>query len=226
MKQFVKTNIIQIIGLTLTLVGFFLSGVKFTQVSESPSRVFTNIYVTLVFIGIAVYAVIQLIRLQAVGRKLAVIWFSWMLLVAIVNMLTNYFLDASFSFLNPLNSKYPILTASFYLFGLISLNQLHDEEVIGQMSKDDGLARRIAKILAVGIPGLGRALTGNMPLGIALCLCFIYIMRIVLLQQDTISMLFFGVMIWSIFASIDLAAVKKAVEMEQLENSLSESGLQ
>jgi hypothetical protein len=224
MKQFVKTNITQIIGLVLAIVGFVsLCGVEFVQISGHPIDIFSSIYLKLVFIGIAVYAGIQLIRLQEVGRKLAIIWFCSLLLVAIINQLDTYIFDDSPYFLIPPNTKYPILLIGLYLFYLVALNQLHDEEIIALMSKNNGLVRRIGMILAICMPGLGRALTGSMPAGLGLCLVYIYIMQFGVLEQDTLSMLFFGIMTWSLFSAIDGAAVKKAFEVEQRESSITES---
>jgi hypothetical protein len=48
-------------------------------------------------------------------------------------------------------------------------------------------------------------------------------MQFGVLQQDTISMFFFGIVTWSLFSSIDVAAVKKAFEVEPRESSIIES---
>lgn len=224
MKQFGKSNIIEIIGMVLTLVGIlFLYDVEFTQISGYPVDIFSNVYLNIVFMGIAIYAGIQLIRLQEVGRKLAIVWFCYLLLVAIINQLSNYFSSDTPYFLIPPTTKYPILLVGLYLFYLVALNQLHDEEIIALMSKNDRLVRRIGMILALCMPGLGRALTGSIPLGLGLCLFFIYIMMAGVLPQDTITMLFLGAVTWSLFASIDFAAINKAFEVEQGESSMIES---
>jgi hypothetical protein len=224
MKPFVKTNIVQIIGLVLALVGFVsLCGVEFAHISGRPIDIFSNIYLNLVFIGIATYAGIQLIRLQEVGRKLAILWFCYVLLMAIIHQLGSYLFDPSPYFLIPPNTKYPILLVGLYLFYLVALNQLHDEEIIGLISKNDGLVRHLGMVLAICLPGLGRALTRSMPAGIGVSLVYIYIMQFGVLQQDTISMFFFGIVTWSLFSSIDVAAVKKAFEVEPRESSIIES---
>jgi hypothetical protein len=220
MKSFIKTNVAQLIAVILVLVGLiFLRGVKLAQISGRPIILFDNLYLNLVFIGIAIYAGIQLIRLQEVGRKLAIIWLCYLLLVAIINQLFDYFSSDTPYFLIPADTKYPILLVSLYLFDLVALNQLHDEEIINRMSKNDGLTRRIGMILARCMPGLGRALTGSMPLGLGLCLLYIYIMRGAVLQQDMIRMFLLGAVTWSLFSFIDSAAVQKAFEVEQKETS-------
>lgn len=216
MKQFVKTNVVQTIGLVLALVGVvFLCSIDFAKISGRPMDIFSNIYLNLVFIGIAICAGIQLIQLQEVGRILAILWFCYVLLMAIIRQLGTYLFDDSPYFLIPPNTKYPILIIGLYLFALVALNQLHDEEIINRMSKNKGLVRRMGMVLAICLPGLGRALTGSMSAGLGLCLFYIYIMQFGILSQDTISMLFFGIMTWSLFSAIDVAAVKKAFEVEQ-----------
>ena len=224
MKSFTKTNIIQLIGVIIILVGLiFLRGVKFAQISGRPIVIFDNIYLSLVFIGIAIYAGIQLIRLQEVGRKLAIIWLCYLLLVAIINQLHNYFSSDTPYFLIPPGTKYPILLAGLYLFDLVALNQLHDDEIIDRMSKNDRLVRHIGVILARCMPGLGRALTGSIPLGLGLCLLYIYLMRGAILQQDRMAMFLLGAAIWSLFSSIDSATVRKTFEVERRESSITES---
>jgi len=224
MKSFIKTNVVQLIAVILVLVGLiFLRGVKFAQISGRPIVIFDNIYLNLVFIGIAIYAGIQLIRLQEVGRKLAIIWLCYLLLVALINQLSNYFSSDTPYLLIPSGTKYPILLVGLYLFALVALNQLHDDKIIDRVSKNDGLSRRIGMILARCMPGLGRTLTGSMPLGLGLCLLYIYFMRGAILQQDMIRLFLLGGVTWSLFSTIDSAAVRKAFEVEQRENSITES---
>ena len=91
------------------------------------------------------------------------------------------------------------------------------------MSKNDRLVRHIGVILARCMPGLGRALTGSMPLGLGLCLLYIYLMRGAILQQDRMAMLLLGAAIWSLFSSIDSATVRKTFEVERRESSITES---
>ena len=224
MKPFSKTNVIQLIGIVIVLVGLiFLFGVQFASISGRPIHIFDNLYLNLVFISIAIYAGIQLVRVQEVGRKLAIIWLCYLLLMVIINQLFNYFSTDTPYFLIPPGTKYPMLLVGFYVFALVALNQLHNKEIIARMSKNDGLTRRIGMILARCMPGLGRALTGSMSLGLALCLLYTYIMRGAFLQQDMIRIFLLGAVTWSLFSSIDAAAVRKAFEVEQRESSITES---
>ncbi len=221
-----KKYTIQFIGIALTILGFIsLYNVygELVQTTEITMEVFGNIFLGLVLSSIAIYGGIQLFGLQEVGRKLAIIWFSWVLFVVVTTKLPSY-LSGESPFLVTPKSKYLILIMGTYLFYAIALIPLLNNKVTDLMSENDDRMRRVGKILSFFLPGLGRALTGNMLLGLGLGVCYVLIMKNLLSQQSFTSILIPGFLAWEILFFIDFAAVKKTFESKQIERTVTESG--
>jgi hypothetical protein len=95
---------------------------------------------------------------------------------------------------------------------------LLDNKAIEIMNYDDRIMQKTGIIFTYCAPGLGRALTNNLLIGMGLFYGYQFFMTVVFSQHDLIAIILLGLAIWRIFSFIDLAAVKKAFEIEQAES--------
>jgi hypothetical protein len=151
------------------------------------------------------------VRLQEVGRKLALILFSWILLVKVITELPRFWLAYS-PFSEPANMKYFILLLVSNSVYLLLIVLLLNRKFIELMSTNASLIKRLGRILSFCAPGLGTALTVNFLVGMSLFSLYIFLISANIGDNSStffgwMGKLIYYLIVWRIASEMDRYAM-------------------
>jgi hypothetical protein len=215
-QNMMRKYTVKLVGIVLVAIGFIdLYGNVYRPIIQSthlPIQQYLWLFYAVVFCCLAIYGGIQLFRLQEVGRKLALIVFSWILLVKVITELPR-FLSTYLPFSEPANMKYFILLLVSYLVYLLVIVLLLYRKIIELMSINLSLMKRLGKILGFCAPGLGTALTVNFLAGMFLFSLYVFLLMANFGIDSSsaflnwIGKLIYYLIVWRIFSEMDRYAM-------------------
>ena len=215
----------RIIGLFALIAGIIYFSISISELSEltTVKDVITQ-FISLAVNCVVIYGGYHLLKVKEIGRRLVIIWSCCQLpsiVFVVFGLAYNSVFPGNFQVGFP-SQAYAVLSIGFYLFCAFALIYL----LVNKISKDVFAEEYwhwhlVATLLSLFTPGLGRALVGNLFVGMILFYVYGLMMTAkVGFNNDPaylnwVGQFLYYLVVWKILSAIDWSAVKGFENSEQ-----------
>lgn len=215
----------RIIGVFALAAGIIYFSINVLELGELTAvKDFLIQYISLMINCVAIYGGLQLLRLNEIGRRLLIIWLCCQVLITVF-VVFGLTLSSIFSGNFQVNVPTQIpnaLIISFYLICIMAFIYLLINKVSTDLSAEKSRHWHVvATLLSLLTPGLGRALGGNLFIGMILFYIYGLLMTATVsfnsnpAYLNSVGQFLYYLVVWKIFSSIDWSTVKGFEKSEQ-----------